>query len=131
MPERKPRSTLDSLLLEPTLADKKLRTALSQWLKKAVRELGGWANLNAFQQAQLTAAKLSLSIILAEGKVMVECSDLSDRRAVLANRNVEVHQGLLRKYIRDLGLLRPRPRAKRVTTIQDIQEEYRKRERGQ
>lgn len=126
---RKRRSTLDSLLLEPTMEDRKLQAALNEWARGAIVQLGGPRNVTASQKAQLHAAKISLSIILAEGQVIKDVGDFANARVKLATRNFETHQAVLRKHLRDLGLLsKPSPRVERGSMVLgDIVREYAKR----
>jgi hypothetical protein len=129
--QRKNRSSIDALLVAPTVADRKIRAAILEWVRGAVGQLGGWRCLSPFQRSQLVACKISLSILMVEEKVLTEVGSLEDARAVLAGRNIETHSNLLRKHVKDLGLLaKPRLRAERGTiALADIVKEYSKRER--
>lgn len=125
MPERKSRSTIDTLLVAPMVADKKIRAAILEWVRSAVDQLGGWRSLTAFQRAQLVSAKISLTILLVSELTLVEVGSLEDPRAVAAGKAIETHTNLLRKAVQSLHLLsKARSRPEKVTTIADIAREY-------
>ena len=126
MAERKSRSTLDSLLVAPTVADKKIRAAILEWVRSAVAQLGGWRSLSAFQRASLISCKISMTILMVSEQTLVEVGSLEDPRAVAAGRAIETHSNLLRKHVKDLGLLAKTkaPADKGSMTVADIVREY-------
>ena len=124
MADRKNRSTLDSLLTGPTVADKKIRAAILEWVRSAVTQLGGWRSLSAFQRAALVSCKISLTLILVSEQTLVEVGSLEDPRAVAAGRAIETHSNLIRKHVKDLGLLARRERKQQGLTVADVVREY-------
>jgi hypothetical protein len=128
MADRKNRSTLDSLLVAPTVADKKIRAAILEWVKTAVHDLGGWRRLTAVQRSMLISAKLSLTILLVSEKTMVDVESPSDPLLIQAAKNAIVHANLLRKTVQALNVVsKARPRAERGVTVAEINEEYRRK----
>ena len=121
---RKSRSTLDSLLVAPTVADKKIRAAILEWVRGAVDQLGGWRGLSAVQRSTLVACKISLTILMLSEQALVAIGSLEDPRAVAATKAIETHSSLLRKHVRDLGLLARRERKQPGLTVADVVREY-------
>jgi len=130
MAERKSRSTFDSLLVAPTVADKKIRAAILEWVRSAVAQLGGWRGLSALQRATLVSCKISLTLILVSEQTLIEVGSLENPRAVTAGKAIEVHSNLLRRHVKDLGLLARRERKQRGLTVADIVREYGQKRRS-
>jgi len=127
MAERKSRSTIDTLLVAPTVADKKIRAAILEWVRSAVNQLGGWRGLTAFQRASLVSCKISLTLILVSEARLVELGSMEDPRSVSACKTIETHSNLLRKHVKDLGIVERRIREQRGMTVADIALEYRQK----
>jgi hypothetical protein len=130
MAERKSRSTIDTLLVAPTASDKKIRAAILEWVRSAVAQLGGWRSLSAFQRASLISCKISLTILMVSEQTLVEVGSLEDPRAIAAGKAIETHSNLLRKHVKDLGILEGRVRKQRGLMLSDILAEYKQRKGG-
>jgi hypothetical protein len=123
---RKRRGPTELLLTRPCVEDPVIAATIREYVMQTVEELGGWGHLSAGQRAMLLSQRITLTVMLAAQRQIVEDGELTgpDSRPSPLLRVLNQYVATFRQGQVALGLARARAPRDNVLTLEEIREEY-------
>ena len=124
---KSPAGPMELMLRRQIAEDPAIAATVREYVEDTARDLGGWDHLTAGQRAMLLCQKLTLAILLAGGKELVDSGALTgdDGRPSQMLRILDQYGTTFRQGQVALGLARARVQpGSRTQTLEEIRREY-------